>query len=164
MEARTAQSRVLAFAQKAFITKNGKLLVIRRAASDPVNPLRWEVPGGRIEPGELLDDCIRREVREEVGLEIVPGSPFFLWQWSVPLSSDGSSLMDVVAVARICTCSDTTTTLRNQQPDDHIDGVEWVDFGKLTGYDFIPNMAPVLAAFLNVAKPDQSMRMAPCDS
>jgi 8-oxo-dGTP pyrophosphatase MutT (NUDIX family) len=73
MEARTAQSRVLAFAQKAFITKNGKLLVIRRAASDPVNPLRWEVPGGRIEPGELLDDCIRREVREEVGLEIVPG-------------------------------------------------------------------------------------------
>src|ERR1035438_1736410 len=163
MEVCATQPRVLAFAQKAFITKNGRLLLIRRSAWDPVNPLRWEVPGGRIEPGELLDDSIRREVREEAGLEIVPGPPFFLWQWSVPPQGDASTISDVVAVARTCTCGDPTTKLRNQ-PNDRIDRIEWVEFSSLTGYHFIPNMVPVVAAFLNLMESDQAIGVSPCGS
>jgi len=163
MEECGTESRVFAFAQKAFITKNGKLLLIRRSAWDPVNPLRWEVPGGRMEPGELLDDSIKREVREEVGLEIVPGPPFLLWQWSVPRPGDASTLLEVVAVARTCTCGDPTTRLRNQ-PNDRIDRIEWVDCSSLAAYDFIPNMGLVVAAFLNVIASDQALRIGPCGS
>jgi 8-oxo-dGTP pyrophosphatase MutT (NUDIX family) len=121
------------------------------------------VPGGRIEPGELLDDSIRREVREEVGLEIVPGPPFFLWQWSVPPRGGASSLLEVVAVARKCTCGDPTTKLRNQ-PNDAIDRIEWVEYSRLTTYEFIPNMELVVAAFLNLIASDQAMRITPCGS
>lgn len=32
---------------------------------------QWELPGGRLEPGESPEDCLRREVREETGFEIV---------------------------------------------------------------------------------------------
>ena len=34
---------------------------------------RWSIPGGRVEAGERLTDALVREVREETGLEVVPG-------------------------------------------------------------------------------------------
>jgi len=54
----------LEFAQKAFIVHDDRLLLVRKSESDPLNPGRWEVPGGRLEvAGDLdLDDHIRREV------------------------------------------------------------------------------------------------------
>jgi mutator protein MutT len=46
-----------------------KLLVCRRKA-DSVLGGYWEFPGGKCEPGETLEACACREVREETGLEV----------------------------------------------------------------------------------------------
>jgi A/G-specific adenine glycosylase len=35
----------------------------------------WEFPGGKREPAESLEDCLRREIREELQLEIEVGKP-----------------------------------------------------------------------------------------
>ena len=138
--------RFLAFAQKAFIVREGKLLLVRRSGNDPVNPFKWEVPGGRMKPGESVDEHIRREVFEEVGLQVVAGKPFFIWQWSVPLR-DKNAVLDIVGVARICTGEHGEPTLDHQENDDYLDRVEWVDAGAILAYDLIPNMLPVAAAF-----------------
>lgn len=47
------------------------LLMVQRA-NDPGKGL-WSVPGGRVEAGEFLADALRREVREETGLEVDVG-------------------------------------------------------------------------------------------
>jgi ADP-ribose pyrophosphatase YjhB (NUDIX family) len=49
----------------------GRVLLARRA----VEPFLgfWDTPGGFVEPGESLEECVRRELREEAGVEIAVG-------------------------------------------------------------------------------------------
>lgn len=47
----------------------GRVLLLRRAASSRHFAGEWEFPGGKLDAGETLDQAIRREVREETGLE-----------------------------------------------------------------------------------------------
>lgn len=53
----------------AIIREGEKILICQRAADDEC-PLLWEFPGGKRENGEILEECIKREIREELGLDI----------------------------------------------------------------------------------------------
>jgi 8-oxo-dGTP diphosphatase len=58
-------------AVKGFIFNNkNELLLVKRNNQDPHNPGVWEVPGGRLDEGESPFLGLKREVNEEVGLEI----------------------------------------------------------------------------------------------
>jgi ADP-ribose pyrophosphatase YjhB (NUDIX family) len=50
----------------------GRLLLIRRA-NDPGSG-QWSLPGGRVEPGESDKAAVVRELREETGLDVIPGT------------------------------------------------------------------------------------------
>ncbi len=50
----------------------GVFLIARRNAEGLLGGL-WEFPGGKVEPGESLEDCLRREIREELGVRIRVG-------------------------------------------------------------------------------------------
>jgi 8-oxo-dGTP diphosphatase len=49
----------------------GRVLVARRPAHKHLGG-RWEFPGGKIEPGEGSEAALTREIREELGCEVVP--------------------------------------------------------------------------------------------
>jgi 8-oxo-dGTP diphosphatase len=48
----------------------GRLLLLKRSRKSKTNPGRWELPGGKVDPGESFSEGLLREVREETGLEI----------------------------------------------------------------------------------------------
>lgn len=57
----------------AFLHRNGRLFVAKRANTKKFLPGKFELPGGHIEFGESLIDGLKREFREEFGVEIVVG-------------------------------------------------------------------------------------------
>lgn len=52
--------------------EDGRVLLARRAPGKAEAGL-WEFPGGKVEPGEEPEDSLRRELREELGLEVSVG-------------------------------------------------------------------------------------------
>jgi mutator protein MutT len=59
----------------ALIFHNGKLLITQRHAKAHLGGL-WEFPGGKREAGESFEQCLVREIREELGIEISVGELF----------------------------------------------------------------------------------------
>ncbi len=56
----------------AVVWRDGRLLLTRRPPGGPLGGL-WEFPGGKLEPGESPEAALVRELREELGVEAVPG-------------------------------------------------------------------------------------------
>jgi 8-oxo-dGTP diphosphatase len=52
----------------AFIEKNGRVLLARRKAGKHMGP-KWELPGGKVDPGEDPQQTLRRELREEFSID-----------------------------------------------------------------------------------------------
>lgn len=59
----------------ALIFKNGKLLITQRPQNSHLGGL-WEFPGGKREAAETFEECLAREIREELGIQIVVGKLF----------------------------------------------------------------------------------------
>ncbi len=55
----------------AVIRRNGETFICSRPKKSSLGGF-WEFPGGKCEPGETPEDCIVRELREELGIEAVP--------------------------------------------------------------------------------------------
>lgn len=53
----------------AIIIVNGKILVTQRSENMSL-PLKWEFPGGKLEENESHIDCIKREIKEELSIDI----------------------------------------------------------------------------------------------
>lgn len=67
----------------AIIRRGNRFLVAKRPKGEAFEG-RWEFPGGKIEPLELPEDCLTREIYEEFGVSIVIREPFKVWGYEYP--------------------------------------------------------------------------------
>jgi mutator protein MutT len=54
------------------VFREGKLLITQRSPDSHLGGL-WEFPGGKREAGETFEECLRRELEEELGIEVEVG-------------------------------------------------------------------------------------------
>ena len=119
----------------AVIEHEGHVLLARR----PVNkhlPLKWEFAGGKVEPGEDPAAAIVREIREELGCEI-------LITRALPRFPHDYTRVVIEMIPFVCVLAPGSPA---PHPHEHV-ALAWVRPGELTGYDLAPADLPVIAAY-----------------
>ena len=107
---------------------DGRILVCSRPAGTHMAG-KWEFPGGKIETGETPEACIRREIREELGMEIVVGPVFTAMEHDYGVK--------YVRVTFFLAVSDDAPSAKDRQ------GFRWVTPEETTSVDFLEADRPV---------------------
>jgi molecular chaperone GrpE len=58
---------------KAVVVNNDKVLVLRRSKKEKFNKKAYDLPGGHVDKGESVEECLEREIRDETGLDAEVG-------------------------------------------------------------------------------------------
>ena len=135
---------------KAVVVVDGKLLVTRnRTPADPGGD--WYIlPGGGQHLGETLEATLVREVREETGVEVIPGPLLWIRELIVALRPDwpfdpGDHVLEFMfGAAYVADHED------GHEEDRYQVGVEWVAVDALTDLRFYPSaVVPSLREHIN---------------
>ncbi len=114
----------------AIIQHEGKVLIARRPAGDPLAG-EWEFPGGKIEPGETPQECLRREIKEELSIDISVGDYFSDSIYHYPTKT-------IHLAAYWSTWIKGEIELRSH------DAVEWISISNLNQFNFAPADVPFI--------------------
>lgn len=118
----------------AVIVQQGKILLTQRPADKPHGGL-WEFPGGKIETGESPHQSLRREIREELNIEISVGpvleTVYHHYDWG-----------NVLILAY--NCSWLSGSIQHLAVADH----HWVTPDQLSNYQILPADLPIIARIL----------------
>jgi mutator protein MutT len=107
-----------------------RVLIARRADHVVLGGF-WELPGGKVEPGEAVEDCVMRELREELGVRVIVGQPL------PPIEHDydhGHVTLMPYYCKRASLPNDPDHEPRNLQVQEH----RWVEPVELPWYRFPP--------------------------
>ena len=117
----------------------GRLLLARRA-HEPFRG-RWDIPGGFLEEGEHPLDGLRRELREETGLEVEPLEFLGIWIDRYGGDSSAEATLNLYWTARV--------TGGEAAPADDVDDLRWFERAELPGRDELAfeNVPLVIAAW-----------------
>jgi 8-oxo-dGTP diphosphatase len=118
----------------AVIERNGHVLVAQRPPHKLL-PLKWEFPGGKVEPGESPAAAIVREIREELGCEVR------VTRALPPFTHDYKTVV-IEMIPFVCVVTPEST---EPHPHEHV-AIAWVSPTGLRGYDLAAADWPVVDA------------------
>ena len=130
-------------AAKAFINCGGKVLVLRESPmyQDSSHLGKFDVPGGRLIPGEGFYDSLLREIKEETGLENVEiGRPFFINEWRPKKGDEEWHIIGIYVE-----CFSETQDVKLSQ--DHSE-FKWINPKDYKNYELIENSLKVFDEYL----------------
>ena len=81
--------------------KNDEILILKRHPESKTNPNKWELPGGKVDPGEDFDKALIREFNEETNLNIELGQFVGAVQEDFPHKKTIALVMEVVLLGEI---------------------------------------------------------------
>ena len=115
------------------LNEKGEMLIIQESAKDPSRSHvgKWDVPGGRLDFGEDPLEGLKREVREEVGLEIEIEKPLDISYWT-PKKNEEEWF--IVALFMKCKSFSSEVKISNFEHEDF----KWIKKEEIDRFDIIP--------------------------
>lgn len=123
------------------VVAEGRVLLTRRRADQP-HPGKWELPGGKIEPGESPTDALARELREEIAAQVVVGPVWDVLFHPYPA-------FDLIMIVYACRLPPSETPQCRQ-----VEKLAWVGRKDLQNYDILQADAPLIARLQREGAPD----------
>ncbi len=120
----------------AVVVRDGRALIIRRGHEPRKG--EWSLPGGLLDLGESLFDAVRREVKEETGLDVNPG-PIIETFDRVHRDPDGRIRYHFVIVDFVC-----EAPVGDAVAGSDAEAVAWVSAGELDAYGINAHAAAVI--------------------
>jgi mutator protein MutT len=114
------------------LVEDGRVLIARRRG-DRREGLKWEFPGGKLEPGKTPEDCLTRELNEELGIQTQVVAPLLVTRYAY--------VWGTIELVALC-----VERLAGQPtPHDHAE-LQWVPLASLDAYDFAAADLPIVRA------------------
>jgi 8-oxo-dGTP diphosphatase len=111
------------------------MVLAARRGADKAMPLKWEFPGGKIEPGESVEECVRRELREEMGICVDTRT-------ALPSHTHHYADFSVTLYPVVCTIASGEIVLNEHA------AIKWLFPGELRGLDWAEADFPVIEFYL----------------
>ena len=121
----------------AIIEQEGTVLAAQRSASMTL-PLKWEFPGGKIEAGESPEECLHRELGEELGISVHIGV-------AIPPATHSYPDFTVTLYPFTCRLAGGTLTMH-----EHHD-LKWIGLQRMPELDWAAADLPVIGAYMALA-------------
>ena len=112
------------------IIDNNKILIAQRGLNEKLAG-KWEFPGGKVELGETQQECLKREIKEELELNIEVGEYLGESIYTYPNSK-------IKLIAYFATIVDGDMKLSVH------DKIEWITINEIDKYDFAPADIPLI--------------------
>ncbi|MCL4361820.1 (deoxy)nucleoside triphosphate pyrophosphohydrolase [Candidatus Dependentiae bacterium] len=128
------------FIAAAIIERDGKILIARRADQSKCHPGKWEFPGGKVEAGETLQECLKRELFEELGIHAEVGEYFCT---STFYHKD--VLFDM--------CVFKVPSFKGEIKLNEHSAIAWVTISELANYDYPEPDLPIIELLQRTALP-----------
>jgi 8-oxo-dGTP diphosphatase len=106
------------------IERDGQILIGQRRAQDR-HALKWEFPGGKVEPHEHPKEALRRELQEELGIDADIGQEIVRYEFQYPKRSP------------ILLIFLTVSGYRGEPSNDAFEQIKWEMRERLPDYDFL---------------------------
>lgn len=120
----------------AIIEHNNKVLICQRSTTMKL-PMKWEFPGGKIELDESMEECLQREIKEELGMIITTGRALTEVKHQYPDFS-------ICLYPFICKWE-----YGEVFPAEHTQAI-WVDPSELLNYDWAEADLPIVREYLSL--------------
>ncbi len=108
----------------AAIIKNRKLLIAQRQAESHM-AYKWEFPGGKLEQGETPEECIIREIKEELDMEITVSDIYKVVLFKYEEK-------DILLLCYLC------RHIEGEGKKLECNDFRWIDKAELDDYDYVP--------------------------
>ncbi|MCC9167069.1 (deoxy)nucleoside triphosphate pyrophosphohydrolase [Pontibacter harenae] len=118
----------------AIVEQNDRVLVTQRN-KHMSQAMLWEFPGGKLEIDETEKECVRRELKEELQIEVEPIHQL------APVEHTYSD-KDIILIPFVCQYTSGNVSLAEHN------AYQWAELSDLTSYDWCPADIPVVEQYL----------------